>query len=155
MGKWVDVLVGSGSGLESAEIRVHYTAQERGDLDEGSLRLYWWNGSKWTLCSDSGVDKSSGFVWAKLDGDGQPGPADLQGTLFAVGTVWRWDDVLVADTGGHPDRGGPVDSLPALLGAGGEERAEGGGRIPVPGVLVLMVLALVAPAAVPQNAGAA
>jgi parallel beta-helix repeat protein len=87
MGKWVDVLVGSGSGLESAEIRVHYTAQERGDLDEGSLRLYWWNGSKWTLCSDSGVDKSSGFVWAKLDGDGQPGPADLQGTLFGVGTV--------------------------------------------------------------------
>ena len=87
MGKWVDVLVGSGSGLESAEIRVHYTAQERGDLDEGSLRLYWWNGSKWTLCSDSGVDKSSGFVWAKLDGDGRPGPADLQGTLFAVGTA--------------------------------------------------------------------
>jgi parallel beta-helix repeat protein len=87
MGKWVDVQVGSGGGLESAEIRVHYTAQERGDLDEGSLRLYWWDGSKWTLCSDSGVDKSGGFVWAKLDGDGQPGPADLQGTLFAVGTA--------------------------------------------------------------------
>jgi hypothetical protein len=87
MEKWVDVLVGSGGGLESAEIRVHYTAQQKGDLDEGALRLYWWDGSKWSLCSDSGVDKSGGFVWAKLDGDGRPGPADLQGTFFGVGTA--------------------------------------------------------------------
>ncbi len=85
MGKWVDLLVPS--GLETAQIRIYYTAQEKGDLDEESLCLYWWDGSRWTRCSNTGVDKANGFVWATLDGSARPGPADLQGTFFAVGTA--------------------------------------------------------------------
>ncbi len=87
MGRWVDLLVSGGSGLETLEMRVNYTAQEGGNLDQGTLRLYWWDGSQWDLCSDTGVDQSGGFVWARVAGGGRPGPADLEGTFFAVGTA--------------------------------------------------------------------
>jgi len=88
--KWIDVLVSSDKGIDEAEIRVYYTADEYNTsevsgLKEGSLRLFWWNGEKWKKCSKTGVDKDSDFVWAKLNPKSKPTPNDLTGTMFAVG----------------------------------------------------------------------
>jgi len=88
--KWIDVLVSSDKGIDEAEIRVYYTADEYNTsevsgLKEGSLRLFWWNGEKWKKCSKTGVDKDSDFVWAKLNPKSKPTPNDLAGTMFAVG----------------------------------------------------------------------
>jgi parallel beta-helix repeat protein len=87
IGKWIDALFSSTDGVEQAEIRVYYTADEIAGLKEGSLRLYWWNGEneKWSVCSKSRVDKGFDFVWTKVDLESKPGLTDLNGTYFAVG----------------------------------------------------------------------
>jgi parallel beta-helix repeat protein len=87
LGKWIDALFSSTDGVEQAEIRVYYTADEIAGLKEGSLRLYWWNGEseKWSVCSESRVDKGFDFVWTKVDSESKPGLLDLNGTYFAVG----------------------------------------------------------------------
>jgi hypothetical protein len=88
--KWIDALLSSAKGIDEAEIRVYYTADE-GDpnevagLKEGSLRLFWWNGEKWKKCSKTGVDKDNDFVWARLTLKSKPTTSDLAGTMFAVG----------------------------------------------------------------------
>jgi len=89
-GRWIDVLLSSPKGIDEAEIRVYYTADEGNDnevagLKERSLRLFWWNGDKWKKCSKTGIDKDNDFVWAKLDLKSKPTPNDLAGTMFAVG----------------------------------------------------------------------
>jgi hypothetical protein len=86
IGKWVDVLFSDDTNVDEAEIRVYYADKDAANLDKGSLRLYWWNGEKWTVCSRSGVDKVSGFVWARVDLKTNPSVAELHGTFFAVGT---------------------------------------------------------------------
>jgi parallel beta-helix repeat protein len=86
-GKWIDVLSSSTQGIDEVEIRVYYTADEVAalKLKEGSLRLFWWNGEKWKVCSKTKVDKENDFVWAKLNLKTKPTPSDLTGTMFAVG----------------------------------------------------------------------
>ncbi|GAI93295.1 unnamed protein product, partial [marine sediment metagenome] len=74
------------------EIRNYYTLDDIGTLDETTLRLSWWNGSDWVVCSDSGVNPAdtngySGYVWAKIRAPGAIPPtiptlADLAGTPF-------------------------------------------------------------------------
>ncbi len=98
MGKWLDVLLDDSSGVENVEIRVYYTPTELGDLDEGSLRLFWWDGDRWRTCSSSGVDKEEGFVWARLDPRTNPAATDLVGTFLEVGESkggFRWWTVLL------------------------------------------------------------
>jgi hypothetical protein len=93
MGQWFDVLFSSAQGIDQVEIRQYYTADEIAGLKEGSLRLFWWNGNKWKVCSKSSVDKTNDYVWAKLNLKTKPAPSDLAGTMFAVGTVkagFRW-----------------------------------------------------------------
>jgi parallel beta-helix repeat protein len=85
LGKWIDALFSNTYGVEQAEIRVYYTADEVAGVKEGSLRLYWWNGDKWSVCSRSRVDKGFDFVWTKVDLESKPGLTDLNGTFFAVG----------------------------------------------------------------------
>jgi len=85
IGKWIDALFSSTDGVEQAEIRVFYTADEVAGVKEGSLRLYWWNGEKWSVCSKSRVDKGFDFVWTLVDLKSKPGLTDLNGTYFAVG----------------------------------------------------------------------
>ena len=85
--KWIDVLLSNTQSIDEVEIRVYYTADEVAalKLKEGSLRLFWWNGQKWKVCSKSSVDKTNDFVWAKLNLKSKPTPSDLTGTMFAVG----------------------------------------------------------------------
>jgi len=89
-GKWIDVLFSSTQGIDEVEIRMYYTADEGNanqvaGLKEGSLRLFWWNGEKWKVCSKTSVEKESDFVWARLNLKTKPTPSNLTGTMFAVG----------------------------------------------------------------------
>lgn len=85
--KWFDLLFASTEGIDQVEIRVYYTADEVAarKLKEGSLRLFWWNGENWKVCSKTKVDKQSDYVWAELNLKTKPTPSDLTGTMFAVG----------------------------------------------------------------------
>jgi len=89
IGKWIDVYLDSSSGVTQAEIRLYYTPDEITalNLKEGSLRLYWWNSSKWVVCSDSGVNTVDHYIWARIKATGTPTLNDLTGTPFAGGTA--------------------------------------------------------------------
>ena len=50
---------------------------------ESSLEMYWWNGSDWEQCSDTGVDTADNFIWARITGATKPGLDDLTGRPFA------------------------------------------------------------------------
>jgi hypothetical protein len=70
------------------EIRLYYTDAEVRSFNETTLRLFWWNGDGWALCSPdaaSGVNTTStegysGYMWAKITATTTPKLADLQGT---------------------------------------------------------------------------
>jgi len=85
MGKWIDVLFSSTDGIDQVEIRQYYTTDDLAGLKEGSLRLFWWNGKTWKVCSKSSVDKKNDFVWARLNAKSKPNLDNLNGTMFAVG----------------------------------------------------------------------
>jgi hypothetical protein len=90
LGKWVDVYVPDTSQVTEIEIRLYYTDAEvtAADVDEESLRLFWWDGDNWDECSDSGVNTAStngysGYMWAKIRDIGTtPTLAQLQGEEF-------------------------------------------------------------------------
>ena len=87
--KYIDVYVPDTSQVTEIEIRLYYTDAEvtAADVAESSLRLFWWTGSAWVQCSDSGVntastDGYSGYMWAKIRTNTTPSLTDLQGTEF-------------------------------------------------------------------------
>ncbi len=87
LGKWVDVYVPDTSQVTQIEIRLYYTAAEVAGIDESSLRLRYWNGTTWMLCSDRGVNTTdaggySGYMWAKIRANTSPSLADLRGEEF-------------------------------------------------------------------------
>jgi hypothetical protein len=88
--KYIDVYVPDTSQVTEIEIRLYYTDAEltESDVDEESLRLFWWNDTAWVQCSDSGVNTAdtngySGYMWAKIRATGTtPSLDDLQGDEF-------------------------------------------------------------------------
>jgi parallel beta-helix repeat protein len=71
-GDYIDVYVGDTSGVTEIEIRNYYTDAEIAGLDESLLRLRYWNGAAWVVCSNSNVSTAatggySGYVWAKIN----------------------------------------------------------------------------------------
>jgi hypothetical protein len=89
--KYIDVYIPDTSEVTEIEIRLYYTDAEVtiADVDEESLRLFWWDGAEWSECSpDSGVNTASingysGYMWAKIRATGTtPSLDDLQGTEF-------------------------------------------------------------------------
>jgi ABC-type transport system substrate-binding protein len=88
--KYIDVYVPDTSEVTEIEIRLYYTDAEvtTADVDEESLRLFWWDGAEWNECSpDSGVNTAStngysGYMWAKIRNNTTPSLEDLQGTEF-------------------------------------------------------------------------
>jgi len=84
--KWVDVKVVETNSATEVEIRLYYTAEDLDkaevDIDEGTLRIRWWDGSEWVQCSpsagDSGVEifptpqsinntEYLGYMWATVN----------------------------------------------------------------------------------------
>ncbi len=89
IGKHVDVHIDDATDVTEVEIRLYYTDAEIAGLDESSLRLYWWDGSDWAVCSDTGVSADavnsySGYIWARIRSDTLPTLSDLCGTPFAA-----------------------------------------------------------------------
>jgi len=89
LGKYIDMYVPDTGAVTQIEIRFYYTDDEVDEsvIDEESLRLFWWTGSAWVQCSDSGVNTAgiyrySGYMWAKIRTNTMPSLADLQGTEF-------------------------------------------------------------------------
>jgi len=90
IGKHVDVHIDDEAGVDEIEIRLYYTDAEIAGLDESSLKMRYWDGNSWELCSHTGVDTGavntySGYIWARITGDTMPKLSDLTGTPFAGG----------------------------------------------------------------------
>ncbi len=89
VGKYIDVHLNNTTNVDRIEIRLYYNDSEIEELDESSLRMYWWNGSEWLNCSDSGVNITnvgnySGYVWANITSDTIPSVSELYGSLLAA-----------------------------------------------------------------------
>ena len=89
IGNYIDVYIPDTSGLTELEIRKYYTDREMEalGLDERSLKLYWWNGIDWVLCSDTGVNTVENYIWARIRADTTPSLSDLTGTPFGAASV--------------------------------------------------------------------
>jgi len=87
--EYIDVYVPDTTEANELEIRLYYTDDEldAADIDEESLRIFWWDGDDWVACSDSGVNTDningySGYMWAKIRNDTTPPLNQLQGTVW-------------------------------------------------------------------------
>jgi parallel beta-helix repeat protein len=90
IGKYIDVHIDNHTNVDWIEIRLYYTDAEIQELDESSLRMYWWNGLTWVNCSDSGVntaavDDYSGYVWANISNVTTPCLSELSGLPLTAG----------------------------------------------------------------------
>ena len=86
---WRDVRASNIEPGTEFELRLYYTDAEvtAADVDEESLRLFWWDDTDWVQCLESGVNTAStngysGYMWAKITEDTTPSLADLRGTEF-------------------------------------------------------------------------
>ena len=85
--KYIDVYVPDTTEANQLEVRLFYADAEvaAANVSEESLRLFWWDGTAWVQCSDSGVNTDStngysGYMWAKIRSDTTPTLVQLQGT---------------------------------------------------------------------------
>jgi len=86
LGKYIDVYIPYVGDVTETEIRLYYTDDEvPADIEEDSLHLFWWNGTIWQVCSPSGVNTASNYIWAQIRAAGTiPTLAELAGTPFAA-----------------------------------------------------------------------
>jgi len=85
LGKYIDVRVADTQDVAEIEIRLHYTDAEVGNVSQlyqTFFRLLWWDGTEWRQCSDTRVNTSEKYIWAKITRDTTPSLADLGGTPF-------------------------------------------------------------------------
>lgn len=52
----------------TTKIKVYYTddAVSAAGIDEATLRLYYFNGSRWVICEKTGVDTVENYIWAQV-----------------------------------------------------------------------------------------
>lgn len=110
LGKYIDVHLDSSDGVSEITIKMYYTSAELGNKDETKLKMYWWNGQNWLVCSDSGVNtldtgNYAGYIWAKVRSDTSPSLTEMTGTPFGAS-----DDGTGEDPGDDDD-GFPIGSV--------------------------------------------
>jgi len=90
LGKYMDVCVSNIGGVTQVEIRLYYTDAEVAALgiNENSLQLFWWDGSAWVACSNSGVNTVSNYMWAIITSTTTPSLSQLVGTPLGGGTLF-------------------------------------------------------------------
>lgn len=90
---YIDVRVDEPEKLDSVTIKLYYE-----DLDpvepsriegtyENNLRMYYWYESKWTQCSNTGVNMEENYIWAILDKTTTPDLSYLSGGEFGTGDI--------------------------------------------------------------------
>jgi parallel beta-helix repeat protein len=92
-GSYVDVHLDDIEDVEEITIKLYYTEAEIAGVIESSLRLRWWDGTDWIVCSDSGVNTAdipgppayAGYMWAKIRADTIPNLTQMSGTVFGGG----------------------------------------------------------------------
>ncbi|RLE49782.1 MAG: hypothetical protein DRJ31_03630 [Candidatus Methanomethylicota archaeon] len=84
-GSYVDVHINTSSGVNWVYIKLNYT----GVLVkvEPYLKMFWWNGRAWKKCSDSGVNTTAKYIWARITSTTSPNIARLAGTPFSGGAT--------------------------------------------------------------------
>ncbi len=95
LNKYIDVQVDDTSSVSQIEIRLYYTDAEIAGQIEFLLRMRWWNGTEWALCSNTGVNTAniagpqaySGYMWAIITATSSPSLSDLAGTPFGGGGI--------------------------------------------------------------------
>ena len=87
LGRYLDLYLDDPVGVSEITIRLYYTEAEIAGLKEESLRLYWWDGTSWVICSSSGVDVAHDYIWARIREDTVPALAELAGAPFGAGGV--------------------------------------------------------------------
>ena len=79
IGKYVDVNLDSVAGVTQVEIHLYYTDAEVAGLDESSLKMYYWDGATWAVCSNTGVNTAANYIWAIISATTTPTLAFLLG----------------------------------------------------------------------------
>jgi hypothetical protein len=94
LGKYIDVSVNDTGAVTEIQIKLYYTDAEvtAANVSEESLQLFWFNGTKWEACSNTGVNTTditidnhdySGYMWAEIRETGTtPTLSQLTGTPF-------------------------------------------------------------------------
>lgn len=113
VGEYVDVKIDDPEAVGELLIKVYYDPTELGGLDESMLIMYWYDGTDWLPCSDTGVNTVNDYIWAKIRDDTSPSLAQMTGTLFGTGgsisldaTVYKAGDeitVTVVDSDANKD----------------------------------------------------
>jgi hypothetical protein len=87
LGKYVDVRLSDAAGVSMIEIRVYYTDGDvaAAGLNVGLLRLYFWDGTQWLECSDTGANTAANYIWAGINATSAPNLTQLIGTPFGGG----------------------------------------------------------------------
>ena len=81
LGKYIDVYVPDTSQVTEIEIRIYYRDEDvPAGFDEDSLELFWYDGTEWQHCSNTGVntaaiDGYSGYMWAIITEDEHSAPS--------------------------------------------------------------------------------
>jgi len=89
LGKYVDVQIDNAAGVTQILIKIYYTDAEvaASGITESTLKLYWWTGSAWQACSDTGVDTVNNYIWARITDTSTPSLSQLVGSVFGGGGV--------------------------------------------------------------------
>ncbi|MCR3922390.1 MAG: Ig-like domain-containing protein [Firmicutes bacterium] len=84
VGKYVDVYVTSPHNIDELLVKLFYEGTPEKETD---LVMYWWDGSDWAVCSNTGVNIGGKYVWAIITADTSPLLSDLTGTEFGAGLI--------------------------------------------------------------------
>lgn len=90
IGKYIDVHLNSSTLVNEIEIeiRLYYTDEEVPEAGnprrEEELRMYYWDGTSWKACSNTGVNTAQNYIWAKITSTTTPSLSDLAGTPFGA-----------------------------------------------------------------------
>jgi len=85
MDKYIDIYIPYTGEVTEVEIRLYYTDDEvPADIEEESLKLFWWDSDEWVECSNSGVNTVNNYIWAIITDSTTPSLDDLEGTPFGA-----------------------------------------------------------------------
>jgi len=94
LGEYIDVRVDDPENLDSITIKLGYTDTDPGvepskigDIWENNLRMYYWDGSNWVQCSETGVTMAEDYIWATIDMTTNPDLNYLSGGPFGPGDI--------------------------------------------------------------------
>ena len=101
--KYNDIIVSDHNAITwPLHVEIHYTDAEVSSLVESSLKMYYFQGSSWHLCSSTGVDTANNIVWANMTA------AEVLGSPLMMGGN-------PMGGGGGPTVGGEVYQINKLL----------------------------------------